>query len=296
MKAFPEALKAALAGDATTLCHAWRVRRRDGVVLGFSSHDRDLTFGGTVFAAASGLVPGATEWPEGLAADAADVAGAFSSDAIREDDLLAGRYDGALVETYLLDWTNPDAAHALLSTRELGEVRAGGGAFRAELRSLAARLDRPQGRVYARRCDAVLGDQRCRFALDAAPFVETGVIESVLPDRLVVTGAGTAASGWFREGRVAFQTGPLAGLEADIAEDEMRNGSRTIILWIPLSQLPEAGDQVQLTAGCDKQFATCQEKFANAVNFQGFPHMPGSDFAYGYADGDRVHDGRPVVP
>ncbi len=32
---------AALAADATTLCHCWRLARRDGVVLGFTDHDRD---------------------------------------------------------------------------------------------------------------------------------------------------------------------------------------------------------------------------------------------------------------
>ena len=50
------------------------------------------------------------------------------------------------------------------------------------------------------------------------------------------------------------------------------------------------------TAGCDKRRETCRDKFANILNFQGFPFMPGSDFAYGYADGETVHDGRPLIP
>ena len=33
-----------------------------------------------------------------------------------------------------------------------------------------------------------------------------------------------------------------------------------------------------LTAGCDKQLATCRAKFANAASYRGFPHMPGNDF------------------
>ena len=56
------------------------------------------------------------------------------------------------------------------------------------------------------------------------------------------------------------------------------------------------GDQVRLVAGCDKTFATCKAKFANALNFRGFPHLPGNDAAYGYVvDGGRF-DGGPVVP
>jgi uncharacterized phage protein (TIGR02218 family) len=38
------------------------------------------------------------------------------------------------------------------------------------------------------------------------------------------------------------------------------------------------GDAFRIAAGCDKRFSTCREKFANAVNFRGFPHMPGNDF------------------
>ena len=29
---------------------------------------------------------------------------------------------------------------------------------------------------------------------------------------------------------------------------------------------------------CDKRFETCRDVFANAVNFRGFPHLPGQDF------------------
>ena len=31
-------------------------------------------------------------------------------------------------------------------------------------------------------------------------------------------------------------------------------------------------------ASCDKRWATCRVTFANGVNFQGFPDIPGDDF------------------
>ena len=34
-----------LAGGVTTTCLAWAVTRGDGVVLGFTDHDRNLSFG-----------------------------------------------------------------------------------------------------------------------------------------------------------------------------------------------------------------------------------------------------------
>lgn len=55
------------------------------------------------------------------------------------------------------------------------------------------------------------------------------------------------------------------------------------------------GDLFAVTAGCDKRFATCVEKFANGINFRGFPHMPGNDFALSYARAGAGNDGAPVV-
>jgi len=59
-------------------------------------------------------------------------------------------------------------------------------------------------------------------------------------------------------------------------------------LWQALAQAPAPGTRVSVTAGCDKQFATCRGVFANAANFRGFPHMPGDDFVMQYA----VRDGQ----
>jgi uncharacterized phage protein (TIGR02218 family) len=47
------------------------------------------------------------------------------------------------------------------------------------------------------------------------------------------------------------------------------------------------GDAVTVTTGCDKQLETCRAKFGNAVNFRGFPHMPGNDFVTSYVRGGR---------
>jgi uncharacterized phage protein (TIGR02218 family) len=126
-------------------CHAWRLTRTDGLVIGFTEHDHDARiFDGTVFSAATGFRASEVETGLGLEADAANVAGAFSDAAISTDDLALGRYDGARVETFLVNWQSP-GDHVLLSTRELGEVRTAGQAFTVELRSLAASLDQPHG-------------------------------------------------------------------------------------------------------------------------------------------------------
>ena len=291
MRDIPAALASHLEQTSTTICHAWRLTRTDGLVLGFTEHDHDLEFSGTVFSAATGFRASEVETGLGLEADAANVAGAFSDAAISADDLALGRYDGARVETFLVNWQSP-GDHVLLSTRELGEVRTAGQAFTVELRSLAARLDQPHGRLYGRRCDADLGDTRCGKDISAAPFTLSGAITAVSDEMtLIVSGLDGRPAGWFDQGRIRFLTGQLAGLSADISSHTIEPGGARLALWSPAP-----GDQLSVTAGCDKAFETCSAKFGNGFNFQGFPYLPGSDFAYGYADADTVHDGRPIVP
>jgi uncharacterized phage protein (TIGR02218 family) len=54
----------------------------------------------------------------------------------------------------------------------------------------------------------------------------------------------------------------------------------------------EVGDTFDITAGCDKRLETCRDRFSNVVNFGGFPHMPGNDYALAYAkQGDRNDGG-----
>lgn len=295
MRKLPPALAAHLAGQATTVCHAWRLTRRDGTVFGFTDHDRALAFDGTAFRAAAGFDASDAETTLGLAAGMNDVAGAFSHDCITEKDLKDGRYDGARVELFLVNWQAPDE-HVHLGTRELGEVTAQGTAFRAELRSLAGRLEQVQGRVYARRCDAALGDRRCGVGLSDPRFGGEGTVVAA-DDRSACRADGLSrfADHWFRYGLVHWTTGDNAGLSSEVADHAAESGHAMIGFWVPLANMPKPGDTFRITAGCAKTFSACRKKFANSLNFRGFPHMPGSDFAYGYADSRTVHDGRPLI-
>ncbi|CAN7644481.1 DUF2163 domain-containing protein [Rhizobium sp. LjRoot30] len=292
MRAIPAGLKAHLDSETTTVCHAWRVTRRDGTVLGFTEHDHDLVFADTLFAAATGFAASETQQAAGLSAEASDVSGGFSSAAIREEDLIDGRYDGARVEVFLVNWATP-AEHMLLRVQEIGEVTRTAGDFRAELRSFTHRLGRDQGRLFGRRCDATLGDGRCGVNLALSQYRGTGEILAVVDaTHLRVSGLSEFAAGFFRYGVLTFASGRHAGISVDIDGHAIEGSAVELVLWLPMARLPEVGDTFAIVAGCDKAFSTCRMKFSNSLNFQGFPHIPGSDFAYSYADGETVHDGR----
>lgn len=146
----------------TTIARAWAVTRADGLCLGFTDHDMALEFGGVSFHPEAGMSAQALVQGLGLAVDNTEVQGALSSDAITPGDLAAGRWDGAEIRLWEVDWRDV-AQRRLLFRGALGEIVFAGGAYRAELRGLSEALNRPQGRVFHARCSAMLGDGQCRF-------------------------------------------------------------------------------------------------------------------------------------
>lgn len=274
MRPVPEALAAHLAGAATTLCRCWRLVRRDGAVLGFTDHDRDLAFDGTTFRARTGLEAAEATQELGFAVGGGEVAGAFACAGIREEDLAAGLYDAAAAECWLVSWGDPEA-RMLLGTFAVGEVRRADGAFTAELRGPMHRLDEERGRVFAAACDAELGDARCGVDLSAPAHRAEGTASAA--------SEGTAFRAAGLEGRPdgAFSGGILrwtAGANAGAAGAVREHRGAVVDLWDRPARPVAAGDAFTLRAGCDRSFATCRDRFRNAAAFRGFPHMPGASF------------------
>jgi uncharacterized phage protein (TIGR02218 family) len=291
MRNVPAGLAAHLAGGVTTLCRCWRVTRADGVIQGFTDHDEDLAFDATTFLAGSGFEGTEIESKLGMSVGGTEIHGALSSDALTEADLAAGRYDAARVELFLVDWSNVEN-RLLLRVGDMGEVRREGVAFAAEVRGLSHRLDEERGRIFAAGCDADLGDVRCTVNLDDAAFRGTGTVAAVQGTALVrVTGLDGFADGWFSRGRLAWTSGANDGFAVEVKEHRAE-GAVTLSLWQIAPEPMSPGDAFTVTAGCDKRFDTCREKFGNALNFRGFPHMPGNDFVTAYAvPGEPGHDG-----
>ncbi len=296
MKSLSPALQSHLDGGVTTLCRCWRLERSDGVVLGFTDHDRALAFDGVDYAPASGLEAGEEVSGTGFAPGGLEVGGALSGDGLSAEDLAAGFYDHAEIRVFLVNWSAPEE-RVLLRVGHLGEVAAEDGAFRAEIRGLASLLDQPQGRTFRHGCDADLGDSRCGVDLSAPAFRGTGTVTAALDRRrLSASGLAGFADGWFARGRLTWLTGENAGRAAEVGAHWLRADSAELELWLSAGRDIAAGDTFSISAGCDKLFATCRAKFDNAANFRGFPHMPGNEFALAPARHGEAHDGAAVVP
>ncbi len=293
MRPLPVALQDHLDTGATTLAHCWKLMTVAGEVLGFTDHDRDLSFGGTLYRARSGFTGSEMEQQAGFAVSNLDVAGMLEDDRMSEARLRAGDFDGAGFELWLVNWQDVSQRH-LLRKGSLGEVTRGGRGFTAELRGLAHLLNIPQGRIFQAGCDAVVGDSRCGVDLDQPAYRGTGTIVSSESNRLLrVSGLSAFATGWFDGGRLTWQGGANSGRAMLVKTHRNLASAVELELWQPAGGAVAPGDSFTVTAGCDRQFATCRAKFANAVNFRGFPHMPGNDFVTSYPNRDDTdNDGQ----
>jgi len=260
--------------ELATLAFCWRVERRDGVALGLTGHDRDLLVDGFRYRAAPGMTPGAVRRESGLDAGTGDVGGALTADAIREDDLAAGRWDGARVVLFAADWTGAGAP-VPLSEGTVGAVEVTDQGFTAELRGPAAALDRPVAEETSPECRAELGDRRCRVAMAGRRrFARVVSAEGAV----LVLDATEPGPGAWGHGRLRWFGGANAGLEAAVARSE---GSE-VTLRAPPAFPPAAGDLVEVSEGCDRSLDTCAGRFGNAANFRGEPFLPGIDLLTRY--------------
>ena len=290
MREFSPELTSHLASGATTLCACWRINTRGGVSLGFTDHDCDIEFDGLVFEAASGFTASGIDQSLGLAIDNATASGALISDRLSEDDISRGRFDGAEVVHWQVNWADP-AQRILMFRGELGEIRRGASSFEVELRGLSEVLNRPMGRAYLPVCDAALGDARCGFDLSGPAFNASANVDAVEDLRTLRAGdLGAYAPGWFTDGVLTWRSGPFDGAEVRVRSHRVVNGDTVLVLDRDQKDM-NAGDLFDIVAGCDKRKETCAAKFSNLVNFRGFPFMPGENWVTAYPVDGQAYKG-----
>ena len=252
----------------------WRIERRDGCVLGFTSHDRDLWFDGVSHRAAPGMVPSAIRRNASITNDSAEVEGALAHDAIRAADLAAGRYDGALFAIGVVDWETLE--FAVLYHGEAGAIAEEGGGFRAELQSAKAALQTDLIPRTSPTCRAAFCGNGCD--LSASRFTHEAQCDLIDHDAGLVRFTDGPAPELLRDGFVRWIDGPHAGLSMQILQSDV-NGQ---MLDQQLDDALLVGARALLREGCDHTLATCQQRFNNALNFQGEPFLPGNDLLARY--------------
>lgn len=255
----------------------WRIFRRDGVALAFTSHNRDLVFDGLRHRAAPGMIPSSIRRSSGLDDDAVEVQGVLAHDAISATDLRNGRYDGARVAIGVVDWETLE--WTTLFHGQLGEISEQADSFEAQLQSSKAMLDRDMIPRTSPTCRARFCDSSCR--LNPARFVHLRAVGSANVETGHIAFANSIPPASLLHGALRWLDGPHAGQAMQIINADTAG----IVVDSQLSGDLAAGHRFLLQEGCDHTLATCSGRFANAINFQAEPFIPGNDLLARYPTG-----------
>lgn len=257
-----------------TVATFWRVLRRDGVTLGFTTHDRDLWFDAVCHRAAPGMLPSAIRRSADFEPDSAEVQGALSHESIEANDLALGRFDGARVLIGLIDWDSLESH--VLYRGAIGTVSEEAGGFTATLQSRKAELLRDPVPRTSPSCRAVFCGPGCQLSI--ARYSHEAVLVSHSQTAGTISVTSPALSSALVGGSARWLDGPAAGIEMGIVSAS----GGTLSLDQDLDATPPIGTRLRLTEGCDRTIATCATRFGNARNFQGEPYLPGNDLVTRY--------------
>jgi uncharacterized phage protein (TIGR02218 family) len=266
-------LAAHVQGSTTTLAWLYKLTRRDSTILGLTSHDQDLEVDSVTYSASTASSPGTLQAELGSSVDSSEISGLLSDERITDEELMAGLYDGALVEVFLANWADLTQGLMPVMTAWIGEVSSRPGGFTAELRGLTQAARAVVGRRLTTTCQVKeFGDAECGFNLATKTW--TSEVTSSTGRRLFTATSLIGRTEQFAFGKVTWTTGPNAGSSQPCASLNSTTGE--VALMIPAPHPVSAGDDFTISAGCDRSLAACQG-YGNVVNFQGFPTVPGPD-------------------
>lgn len=271
MKTINENLSQHLLKETTTLATCWKITRTDGMVMGFTDHDSDVGHEGVTYSAKSGFTPSAVASAANLAADSMSIDGVLDSDFITEEDVLAGKYDAAEIEIFMVNFNAPNDGRLWLRYGEIGELTLKNGQFVAEVQGILHKLGQTIGDLYSPSCRTQFCDERCK--LDLANYTVLGTITAVTSCQIFTDVARLEEDGAFSYGSIQFTSGQNNGHIMEVK----RFDSGTVTTVLPMPYEVAIGDAYSMVKGCDKTFSTCVNTYQNALNFRGEPHVPGVD-------------------
>jgi uncharacterized phage protein (TIGR02218 family) len=131
---------------------------------------------------------------------------------------------------------------------------------------------------YSPMCRALFGDNRCKVDRDSITVFNV-TVAAVSLDGFYVTVSGVSeGDDYFNLCKIVAVDGPIEGRQAEIKD--WTNGTQVLRLYVPLIGL-EVGDLINIVPGCSYDIVdeTGCPRWANILNYQGEPHVPGQEAA-----------------
>lgn len=266
-----------------TWCQVWEITRMDGAIFRFTTHDTPVTFRGNEYSPCDGLSASAIDSSMvSTSSGGGDVQafGILTDDAISEADVADGLFDGALFEVWQVNWSDQTDIPKRVVKGIMSKATLDKSSYTATILTPTARLgQQPLLDTYSPGCRWELGDSRCK--VNIAAFQVSGSVTGIsginavtqLHRRRFKDDSRTEADGKFDLGTLTWTSGPNTGRSSEVKT--FVDG--VITLWSPMPLPIQPGDEYTMVPGCDKTKNTCKIKYANYINYGGFPDLPGLD-------------------
>lgn len=283
MKTIPIALANHYSAGTTTLSQAIRVERTDGQVFAFTSAQKSVEIGGTVYLS-SGLVLTDVVTSADMSVGNMELTlyAPINDPVFNKADVFGGIWKNARFEIFEYNRASPSDGKNPLVSGTFGEITVMSKHFKIELRDWLQYLQQSIGEASSKNCRNRLGDERCGVDLDL--FTVTGTLTSVSSNQVFRDSSRTEDDDWFGEGIITFTSGSCAGYSQKV---KAYDDDGTITLMLPMFSAVEVGDTYSMVAGCRKRHdrttqnpsgaSDCKDKYNNVLNFRGEPHRPGVD-------------------
>ena len=255
----------------------YKLTLQSSLILRWSGGDVGVSYGGNLFAKGPMIKRDKIKLAMGLQTStmaltltsrgAADqVAGYELFDAINRE-MLSGA-DLELKVGYYLPG-NPTILDAVTRfVGRLGTARMSAAGAKFQVVSPLILLDRAfPANTYTPYCSNSVYDGNCQ--LNRASFIMNAAV-LFSSDGFSFTTTTAMAAGYYSYGDATFTSGANKGFSQKIKV----NTGTTVTFTKAWPFIPQPGDTVVLSQGCDKTKATCNTKFGNLINFRGQDKIP----------------------
>lgn len=272
MRTIPIALASHMAQGSTTLANLLKVTRRDGEVYAFTSSASDLLIDGVHYRSGPGLDISGIVAAAGLAVDNLELTTLDDGTTFTREDVLTGKWRNAAFTIGRCNFRSVSDGVEIRMAGTIGNVALREGHVVAELRGLQQILQQPIGAVTSKTCRARLGDDLCTVNL--ASWTHSATVTSVTNNQQFTASGLTQADDYFGEGILTWTSGPSTGLPYKV---KLHSTGGVLTLLLPTLLTVEVGHGFDIVAGCRKRREDCRDKFANILNMQAEPDLPGID-------------------
>ena len=253
--------------SVTEYAICWHIKLTNGVQIGVTDHDNDIEVTGVKYLSKALVKYDVAQKSSNMLKGINEISGIIDHELIKEDDILKGKFDNALLSIYLVDYKNIKKSPYLLKQGYIGNIKCSNNQFYADIYPLTEKLNSNIIQSFSPYCRAKFCDKKCQ--LDKGIYTKIGKIDKVINKNSFLDEGRNEVKGYYDFGTIKF----LSGKNKDIILEISNFHNQVIeVILPPLVEL-NLGDKYEITAGCDKNFSTCINKFNNAINFRGEPHI-----------------------